>query len=75
VTLLAAAAVAAGAGLGAAEQVIRAGLQRLGAGVLEDLLAADPGYAGPRVPCGRGQQTAPAEIGPQFATRVLPEWS
>jgi hypothetical protein len=40
VTRLAAAAVAAGAGLGAAEKVIRAGLQRLGAGGLEDLLAA-----------------------------------
>ncbi len=43
----AAAALAGGAGLEAAEKVIRAGLLRLGAGVLEDLLAADPGYARP----------------------------
>lgn len=52
VTRLAAAAaqsVAAGQGLEAAEQVIRAGLLRLGAGMLEDLLAIDAGYAGPRI--------------------------
>jgi hypothetical protein len=36
--------------------VIRAGLIRLGASVLEDLLAADPGYAGPRLDCGRGHR-------------------
>jgi hypothetical protein len=36
--------------------VIRAGLIRLGASVLEDLLAADPGYAGPRADCGCGHQ-------------------
>jgi hypothetical protein len=48
--------VAAGQGLEAAEKAIRAGLIRLGAGVLEDLLAADQGYAGPRVPCGHGHQ-------------------
>jgi hypothetical protein len=59
VTALAAAAAAAlagGAGLEAAERAIRAGLLRLGAGVLEDLLAADPGYAGPRTDCGAGHQ-------------------
>jgi hypothetical protein len=59
VTRLAAAAaesIAAGRGLGAAETAIRAGLLRLGAGMLEDLLAADTGYAGPAVPCGRGHQ-------------------
>ena len=51
-TRLAAAAaqsVAAGQGLEAAEQVIRAVLLRLGAGMLEDLLAIDAGYAGPRI--------------------------
>jgi hypothetical protein len=53
---VAAASVAAGAGLEAAEKAIRAGLLRLGAGVLEDLLAADAGYAGPRVSCGHGHQ-------------------
>jgi hypothetical protein len=36
--------------------VIRAGLIRLGASVLEDLLAADPGYAGPRADCGSGHR-------------------
>jgi hypothetical protein len=55
VTRLAAAAassIAGGAGLEAAERAIRAGLLRLGAEVLEDLLAADRGYAGPRAGCG-----------------------
>jgi len=61
VTALASAAassIAAGGGLEAAERVIRAGLLRLGAGVLEDLLAADAGYAGPRAGCGAGHQAA-----------------
>ncbi len=52
----AAAAVGSGAGLEAAEKAIRAGLLRLGAGMLEELLAADTGYAGPRVPCGQGHE-------------------
>ena len=34
--------------------MIRAGLLRLGASVLEELLAADAGYAGPRLDCGAG---------------------
>jgi hypothetical protein len=34
--------------------VIRAGMLKLGGGMLEKLLAADPGYRGPRVPCGQG---------------------
>ena len=42
------------AGLEAAEAVIRAGMLQLGGGMLEQLLAADPGYRGPRVPCGQG---------------------
>ena len=50
----AAASVAGGAGLEAAERAIRAGLLRLGASVLEDLLTADAGYAGPRLDCGTG---------------------
>jgi hypothetical protein len=29
---------------------------KLGSGMLEKLLAADPGYRGPRVPCGQGHQ-------------------
>lgn len=51
-----AASLSAGAGLEAAERAIRAGLMRLGASVLEDLLAADPGYHGPRAGCGAGHQ-------------------
>jgi hypothetical protein len=38
----------------AAEKVIRAGLLKLGAGMPGQLLAADPGQRGPRVPCGNG---------------------
>jgi len=36
--------------------VIRAGMPQLGRGMLEKLLAADPGYRGPRVDCGNGHQ-------------------
>jgi hypothetical protein len=36
--------------------VIRAGMLKLGGGVLGQLLAADPGYRGPRVPCGQGHE-------------------
>src|SRR6266568_402724 len=45
-----------GAGLEAAEAVIRAGMLKLGCGVLGQLRAADPGYRGPRVPCGAGHE-------------------
>jgi hypothetical protein len=51
-----AASLAGGEGLEAAELAIRAGLSRLGCGVLGDLLAADSGYRGPRVECGAGHQ-------------------
>jgi hypothetical protein len=36
--------------------VIRAGLLKLGGGMLEQLLAAGTGYRGPRVPCGQGHE-------------------
>jgi hypothetical protein len=36
--------------------VIRAGLLKLGGSMLEQLLAADTGYRGPRVPCGQGHE-------------------
>jgi len=36
--------------------VIRAGMLELGGGMLGQLLAADPGYRGPRVPCGQGHE-------------------
>src|SRR5207302_8301948 len=44
------------AGMEAAEAVIRAGLLRLGGSMLEQLLAADRGHRGPRVPCGQGHE-------------------
>ena len=40
----------------AAERVIRAGLLRLGAGMLGEVLAAGRGHRGPRVPCGNGHE-------------------
>ena len=36
--------------------MIRAGMLKLGCGVLGQLLAADPGHRGPRVPCGQGHE-------------------
>ncbi len=36
--------------------MIRAGLLRLGGNMLEQLLAADRGHRGPRIPCGHGHQ-------------------
>ena len=39
-----------------AELAIRAGVTELGRGLLEPLLAADAGYAGPRADCGHGHQ-------------------
>ena len=44
------------ASLGAAEAVIRAGMLAAGCGMLGQLLAADSGYRGPRVPCGQGHE-------------------
>ena len=41
------------AGMEAAEALIRAGLLRLGASMLEQVLAADRGHRGPRVACGQ----------------------
>ncbi|HEY6280086.1 MAG TPA: ISKra4 family transposase [Streptosporangiaceae bacterium] len=45
-----------GAGLEAAEAVIRAGMLKLGGGLLDQLLAADPGYRGPWADCGQGHE-------------------
>jgi hypothetical protein len=42
--------------LQAAEAVIRAGMLQAGAGILGELLAADPGYRGPRTGCGNGHE-------------------
>jgi len=42
--------------MGAAETVLRAGLLELGGSMLGQLLSADPGHRGPRVPCGQGHE-------------------
>jgi hypothetical protein len=47
---------AGGDGLEAVELAIRTAMTRLGSRLLEDLLAADDGYRGPRVDCGAGHQ-------------------
>jgi len=52
----AARALGCDSGLEAAEAVIRAGMLKLGGGMLGNLLGADPGYRGPRVDCGAGHQ-------------------
>ena len=36
--------------------MIRAGMLKLGGGMPGQLLAADPGHRGPRVPCGQGHE-------------------
>ena len=68
-----------GAGMEAAETVIRAGMLKLGSGMLERLLAADPGYRGPRADCGSGHQaefiscrdkTFDTALGPVTLTRA-----
>jgi hypothetical protein len=51
-----AASLAGGAGLEAAEVALRAGLTRLGCGLLEPLLAADAGYRGAHAGCGAGHR-------------------
>jgi hypothetical protein len=62
-----------------AERVIRAGLLRLGAGMLGGVLAADRGHRGPRVPCGNGHEacfagyrdkTFDTVLGPVTVTRA-----
>ena len=45
-----------GEGLEAVELAIRTAMARLGAGLLEQLLAADAGYRGPRAGCGAGHE-------------------
>ncbi len=43
-------------GLAAVETAIRAAMTSLGASLLEQLLATDPGHAGPRIDCGAGHR-------------------
>jgi hypothetical protein len=59
------------AGLEAAEAVIRAGVLKLGCGMLGQLLAADPGHRGPRVPCGQGHQAVFASYRDKVIDTVL----
>ena len=68
-----------GAGLEAVELAIRAAMTTVGASLLEGLLAADPGYRGPRIPCGAGHQagfvsyrdkTVDTVLGPVTVTRA-----
>ena len=66
-----AASLAGGEGIEAAELAIRAGLTRLGRGVLEDLLAADAGYRGPRIDCRTGHQAEFVSCRPKTADTVL----
>ena len=53
------------------EAAIREGLLALGGGLLEDLLAADPGYRGPRAGCGQGHQAGFAGYRDKAADTVL----
>jgi hypothetical protein len=55
---VAARSLGAGGGLEAVELAVRTAVTRLGASLLEDLLAADAGYRGPRIDCGSGHQAA-----------------
>jgi hypothetical protein len=50
--------VAEGNDLAVLELAIRTPVTRLGAGLLEGLLAADDGYRGPRADCGARHQAA-----------------
>ena len=55
--MAAAGSLAAGSGLEAVELAIRTAVTRLGGGMLERLLAADPGgRRGPGTDCGAGHQ-------------------
>jgi hypothetical protein len=47
---------AGGEGLESAELAIRTAMAKLGASLLEQLLAADTGYRGPRADCGAGHE-------------------
>jgi hypothetical protein len=55
---VAARSLGAGGGLDAVELAIRTAMTKLGAALLERLLAADTGYRGPRADCGAGHRAA-----------------
>jgi hypothetical protein len=68
---LAAGLLGGGAGLGVAEQAMRAALAAAGARLLEAVLHDDDGYAGPRAKCGNGHQAGYAGRRPKTVTTVL----
>jgi hypothetical protein len=68
---MAAAALAGGAGIEAAELAVRAGMTGLGREVLERLLAAGAGYAGPRAGCRAGHQAALVSVREKTVDTVL----
>ena len=51
--------------------MIRAGMLKLGGGMLGKLLAADPGHHGPRVPCGQGHEAQFAAYRDKVTDTVL----
>ena len=51
--------------------MIRAGMLQLGGRMLAELLAADPGYRGPRVPCGQGHEAEFAAYRDKVTDTVL----
>ena len=54
-----------------AEAVIRAGMLKIGCGMLGQLLPEDPGYRGPRVPCGHGHDAGFAAYRDKVIDTVL----
>jgi hypothetical protein len=62
---------AGGAGLEAAELAIRTAMAKLGASLLEQLLAADSGYRGPRADCVAGHEAGFVSYRPKTIDTVL----
>jgi hypothetical protein len=57
--------------MGAAEQVLRAGLLKLGGSMLGQLLSAGLGHRGPRLPCGQGHEAEFADYRDKTFDTVL----
>ena len=60
-----------GAALGVLEQAMRAALASAGARLLQAVLAAEDGYAGPHARCGNGHQAVYAGVRDKTVTTVL----
>jgi hypothetical protein len=63
--------LAPGEGLGTVELAIRAAMTKLGAGLLQDLLALETGYRGAAVDCGTGHQAGFVSCRPKVIDTVL----